>query len=373
MRIALAIERFAPDAGGLEHAAWQTAHALAEAGDTVSVACRAHAPSVRVAARAFRVSTAWQPWRVLRFAARVGPWLEAERARGALDATHAFSRVPGADVFHAGEGSHLHYMRRAYGDAGAAWRRASPRHAALLALERRIDARARTVVQCVSQQVAREWRARFGASEARTPVVGYGVDLARFHPEDGSGERRATRAALGAGDGPAFLFAGSGFRRKGLDTALRALARARDGGAELWVAGRDDPRRHRALARELGVERRVRFLGPRDDVDRLLRACDALLLPTRYDAFGLVCLEAAASGRACIASGATGALDVVRDAAVVVDDPEDAAGFASAIDALCDDDRRRALGARGTALARAHAWSDVAARLRALYAGAAAR
>src|SRR5690606_2558185 len=105
---------------------------------------------------------------------------------------------------------------------------------------------------------------RHGVAASRLAVIPYGVDLARFDPA----RRAATaplREALGAGAGPVWLLVGSGWRRKGLDVALRALARAAARDASLWVAGGDRPAPWQARAAALGVAARVRFLGLRDD------------------------------------------------------------------------------------------------------------
>ena len=113
---------------------------------------------------------------------------------------------------------------------------------------------------------------------------------------------------------------------------------------------------------------RVRFLGPRTDLERVYAACDGLLLPTRYDAFGLVCLEAAAAGRPVVTSATAGASELVADAGVVVDDAEDAAGFAAALDTLSDPARRHELGEAGRVVAQQHGWKSHVETLRALYA-----
>lgn len=370
MRIALIVERFESDGGGLEHAAWLTAHALAEAGDSVTVVARRAERSHQVAVVELPVSTLWQPARVLRFAGRAAAWIADARRGGRIDLAHAWSRVPGADVFHTGEGSHWHYMRRSYGERGERWRRASPRHAAQLRLERRIFAEPGLHVQCVSALVERELAERFRLPRERLHRVPYGVDLARFAPGDGS-ERRTLGSELDPAcpsDAPRFLLAGSGWRRKGLDTALRALAGMTTSRARLWVAGRDDRRPWQRLAARLGVATRVRFLGPRRDLDRVYRAVDALLLPTRYDAFGMVCLEAAASGLPSALSATAGAAELLSGAAVVIDDPEDAAGFSRALDRLCDPAARKPLGERGRVIASENDWRQQTERLRALYA-----
>lgn len=370
LRIALIVERFEPAGGGLEHAAWLTAHALAEAGDSVTVVARRAERSQQVAVVELPVSTLWQPARILRFAARAAAWLADARRERRIDLAHAWSRVPGADVFHTGEGSHSDYMRRSYGARGARYRRASPRHAAQLRLEERIFADPDLHVQCVSALVERELTARFQLPHERLHRVPYGVDLARFAPGDGS-ERLAVCREIDPAcpnDTPRFLFAGSGWRRKGLDTALRALAGMTTHQAQLWVAGRDDQQPWRRLAAQLGVATRVRFLGPRSDLDRVYRAVDALLLPTRYDAFGMVCLEAAASGLPSALSATAGAAELLTGAAIVIDEPEDAAGFARALDRLCDPAARKPLGERGRAIAIENDWRHQTRRLRALYA-----
>ena len=154
MRVALVVERFEPAGGGIEQAVWQIAHGLAKAGDEVHVIARRATPSQSVVLHPVQVPTFWQPLRVTRFSRQAGR--EARLGGHAFDIVHGFSRTLHQDVFHAGGGSHAHYMARTYGRLGAALRRASPRHATLLRLERKIFADRSQTVQCVSEMVRRE-------------------------------------------------------------------------------------------------------------------------------------------------------------------------------------------------------------------------
>jgi len=270
-------------------------------------------------------------------------------------------------VYRAGGGCHARYMLRAYGPRGAAWQRLSPRHAVLLGMERRIFGDPSQVVLCNSAMVEAEIRAEHGVASERMVMIPNGVDLARFHPDHRATLRDPTRARIGAGDAPAWLLLGSGFARKGVDTALRALAAARSPRSELWIAGGDEPRPWRDLAESLGVASRTRFLGPRDDAPALCAAADGLLLPTRYDAFANACLEAAAAGLPVVTSGANGAAGFLGEAARVVADPEDVEGFAHALDSLDDAAARRALGAAARQRAETASWERHVQALRALY------
>jgi|GEM_PF-58840 len=116
--------------------------------------------------------------------------------------------------------------------------------------------------------------------------------------------------------------------KKGIDTLLRALARVPE--LYLWVAGEGpEGARYRALAQELGLGERVRFLGWRNDRKALLDAADLCVLPSRYEPFGTVIVEAWATQRPLVATKAAGAAQYVRDGhdglLVEIDDVDDLA------------------------------------------------
>jgi len=371
MRVALVIERFDPAGGGVEGAAWQVARGLAEAGEEVHVFARQVTPPPepgsagggRIQVHRIGSPGGWQPLRVLGFshaAARAAP-------RGSFDVVHSFSRTRHQDVYRAGGGSHADYMERAYSGLGLQARRLSPRHLTLLAIERAVFRDPSQMIQCNSEMVRDELIARHGLPADRLVVIPNGVDLERFHPARRGAVRERVRQSIGQGAGPAWLLVGSGFHRKGLDTALRALASGGPQGALLWVVGADAAAPWQRLADELGVGSRVRFLGPRRDLEDVYAAADALILPTRYDSFANVCLEAAAAGLAVVTSGANGAARWIGEAGLVVEDPEDVAGFASALGELADPVRREQLGAAARRRAEAQSWPEQVRVLLRLY------
>lgn len=101
-------------------------------------------------------------------------------------------------------------------------------------------------------------------------------------------------------------------QKKGIDVAIEALTNLP--GHYLWIAGDGELEATlKSLAVDLGVAERCRFLGWRDDRGALLRACDICLLPSRYEPFGTVMIEAWAADRPLIAAAAAGPARVLRD------------------------------------------------------------
>ncbi|HEY7520700.1 MAG TPA: glycosyltransferase family 4 protein [Methylomirabilota bacterium] len=222
------------------------------------------------------------------------------------DVVQSHERTLRQDVYRAGEGSH-----RAYLDAVAPAAARRLRHRVMLALERRVFARTPEIV-AISQAGRAEIARQHGVPDARLSVVYNGVDLDRFHPRLRDLHRAAARAEAGLTAGAwTLLFAGSGFDRKGLDVALGALRLLDDSAARLLVVGRGDVARYRARARELGVAERVVWLGVRPDIERWYAAADVLVLPTRYEPFGNVHLEALATGLPVVTSRVAGGAEVV--------------------------------------------------------------
>jgi UDP-glucose:(heptosyl)LPS alpha-1,3-glucosyltransferase len=125
---------------------------------------------------------------------------------------------------------------------------------------------------------------------------------------------------------------------------MEALARSETLNHRLWIAGRDDSRPWKRRATRLGIADRVRFLGERRDLDVLYRAVDAMVLPTRYDPFANVTLEAAAAGLPIVTSSANGAVEWLGHAIRVVEDIDDPAALASALTDFNESDQRKKAG-----------------------------
>ncbi|MBV8061503.1 MAG: glycosyltransferase [Alphaproteobacteria bacterium] len=136
--------------------------------------------------------------------------------------------------------------------------------------------------------------------------------------------------------------------KKGLDTFLKALAQIPD--AYAWLAG-DGPLRNELeqLAKAEGVMDRVRFLGWRTDRAALLRAADVCVLPSRYEPFGTVILEAWAAGTPFVACKSAGpAATVEDDVNGLLVEIDDIAGLANAMRrATRDEELRRRMVAQG--------------------------
>jgi glycosyltransferase-like protein len=230
-------------------------------------------------------------------------------------------------------------------------------------------------VVCVSDPWARQLADRFGV---QAQVVGNGVDTTRYRPPRDARERAADRAALGFGDRPVVLAVGGIEPRKGSLTLLDGLAylRAELDGPEplLVVAGgatlfdyRDELDRWARRRAEIGLTGdSVRELGPVGDaeLERLYRAADVLAFPSVAEGFGLVVLEALASGLPVVASD----IEVLRgflddgDSALLFHCGDPASlGHALAL-VLRDQEVRERIVAGGEAVAALHTWDAVAVR-----------
>lgn len=176
------------------------------------------------------------------------------------------------------------------------------------------------------------------------------------------------------------LYAGRVEERKGVDTAIRALA-GLPAEAELVVDGPADPA-HRAelqrLAEELDVASRVRFArSPRERLGEVYAAADVVLFPVRWEEpWGLVPLEAMCVGRPVVASGMGGSAEYLRDGenCLLYAPADDGAALAARVGELAGDAQLRArLREGGFATARSFEERPFERRVRELIEGLGAR
>ncbi len=155
-----------------------------------------------------------------------------------------------------------------------------------------------------------------------------------LNPRLGEAVRRATWGFNRASQ--VVLFIGNGFGRKGLGKLLKAWPLL-DRKPYLIEAGEDRAAAsYQRLARQLWVERRVLFLGPREDTLSLLAASDVLALPSLFEAFGRVVLEAMAAGLPVLTSARCGAAELLPAPLqpFIVQDPTNLAEIAQRLEAL---------------------------------------
>ena len=186
-------------------------------------------------------------------------------------------------------------------------------------------------------------------------VVPFGIHVERFAPTP---EREVRATELRAGhDRPVVLFVGRLVYYKGVEVLVRAMARV---DADLVLIGRGPLRADlESLASSLGIGHRVRFVEPvgDDDLAAWYRAADVFCLPSvaRSEAFGLVQLEAHASGTPVVSTELTTGVPFVNENGVsgLTVPPHDVEALAEALDALVrDDSLRLRLGAQAAERAR---------------------
>lgn len=218
--------------------------------------------------------------------------------------------------------------------------------------ERVISSRADHVLAC-SAPTARD----LGVPDGRTSVVPNGIDLDEFRVADPATRERC-RARLGLpADATVVGFAGEYHTtRKGLQPLIAAVGRGRE---HLVVAG-DGPREAASRwAETAGAGDRVHLVGFAD-VGDVFPAADLVAVPSRYEPFSIVAVEAAALGLPLLLSARAGAAEHLASGAEIVRDPGDVAELRAGLDRLADPARRRTLGAEGRRRAETLAWPLVA-------------
>lgn len=257
--------------------------------------------------------------------------------------------------------------------APASIRFAMPHHRALLALERSYFTRQQAAaILCTSERERDDLVRLYGVDASLTTVVPNGFDPEVFSPGARTRRRAEERARLGLHDGDlALLFVANELPRKGFGQVLDALARLRHPRLSLHLVGRTAPTAYERTVRDLGLQDVLRYHGPTTDVAAYHAACDLLLLPSQYEPFGLVVVEALASGLPVITTRVTGASAAVGHDKVglILEDAYDVDELAGAVERALDDTVRQRWSLAAPAAAAPYAWPSVFARVDRLLAG----
>jgi glycogen(starch) synthase len=225
---------------------------------------------------------------------------------------------------------------------------------------------ARRVIAC-SSYMRWEVTRLFDLPPDKVDVIGNGVAPGHWDTEP---ERVSAARARYAGEGPLVLFVGRLVYEKGVHDLLRAMPRLRrrHRGIRLVVAGvGPHDEQLRAQARALRLGRSVEFAGfvPEPEMAALAAAADCAVVPSIYEPFGMVALEAAAAGTPLVVADVGGLRELVEHGVTGLRFAAgDVAGLAAAVSALLSDEvlaHRMARAARAV-LAEQYSWSRIAGR-----------
>jgi UDP-glucose:(heptosyl)LPS alpha-1,3-glucosyltransferase len=353
MKVALVQQHVDMQRGGAETSTLEMARHLALLGLDVTIVCRGASTTpfvdhnVTFLPVPVRGTTrAAQTYRFVQAAGRV-----CRRER--FDIVHAVTPCLAANVYQPRGGTYAETVERGLAQVRNPWLRALKRLGRRFNISQRFLYRVektllgkyqqRVHVAAISDYVRKQVEQDLAFPGERIQVVFNGVDIAPLTERERAQQRAALRAELPLdANAPLVLFVAHNFKLKGLAELVRATALAPE-----WtvvVAGRDEPGRYQRLARRLGVEARVRFVGTKTPARDWYAAGDVLAHPTWYDPCSRVVLEALSVGLPVVTTQYNGASEVMEAGrhGEVVDEPDDIPALASALQLALHADVRAA-------------------------------
>jgi len=236
-----------------------------------------------------------------------------------------FNKMPELDVYYAAD--------PCFAAKAAArnifYRRAGRTRSFLAAEEAVFSEQSKTQILLISPREQQIFSRLYHTQSARMHMLPPGIQKDRQAGDDYQQRRTAKRNALGIReDDKMALMVGSGFKTKGLDRSLRAIAALSDdvrSKIKLYVVGQDNIKPFQRMAKSLGLADQFYYLGGRDDVADLLFAADLLLHPAYRENTGTVLLEAMAATLPVLVSGVCGySFHIAQaDCGIVLNDPFD--------------------------------------------------
>ena len=384
MRIALNFRRIDPSKGGAETYVVDLVHRLVALGHEVAVFGESCRDGTLPPGATFHPVAApgWFRWRqTWNFAVESERALKAAEAVGQYDASLGLINTWYHDVLIPQGGVHgasLDYNARRF---GSSWRRGlyrlgkqiNPKAWIYHAIEaRQYDpARGAKRVVAVSAMVRGHLAHYHGVPADRVTVIPNAIDATRLSVADPAAARRELRAELGlADDATVALFVGHNYELKGLRPLLHGLRHRLDRDPKarpihLIACGGGKPKRFERLARRLGLEGVVHFLGFRPDIRPCFHAADFFASPTYYDPCSLVVFEALACGLPVITTECNGAGEQITQGreGFVIPRPDSFDHLADALDRLTDAPTRRAMAAHAIRLGQEQSIDHHVARL----------
>jgi UDP-glucose:(heptosyl)LPS alpha-1,3-glucosyltransferase len=242
-------------------------------------------------------------------------WLSLQLQSNPVDGVVGFNKMPGLDVYYCADPCFEYKAQHLRGW----WYRFSQRYRHFSRYEQAIfNPGKNTKIMMISEVQRALFQRYYHTEDSRMAMLPPGISRDRCAPENANELRQRFRQEYHLnGDDLLLLQVGSGFRTKGVDRSLIALASLspdlRDR-TQLFVIGQDDPSGYLSQAKSLGVAQQVRFFSGRDDIPLFLLGADLLVHPAYAENTGTVILEAIVAGLPVLVTDVCGYARYVSEA-----------------------------------------------------------
>ncbi|KTC18979.1 glucosyltransferase I RfaG [Pseudomonas putida] len=282
-------------------------------------------------------------------------WMQADLARRPVDRLIGFNKMPGLDVYYAADGC---FEDKAQNLRHSLYRRWG-RYRHFAEYERAVFGKdAKTQILMISEVQQPLFVKHYGTPAERFHLLPPGISQDRRAPANAAEIRAEFRREFNLADDERLLVQiGSGFKTKGVDRSLKALAALPNSlrkRTRLMVIGQDDPKVFQLQSATLGLTEQVQFLKGRSDIPRFLLGADALIHPAYNENTGTVLLEAVVAGLPVLVSAVCGYAHYIAeaDAGLVLDEPFEQEQLNRYLQRMLEDDAARAdWGRNGLAFA----------------------
>jgi UDP-glucose:(heptosyl)LPS alpha-1,3-glucosyltransferase len=271
--------------------------------------------------------------------------LQAKLRDVRYDCVIGYNKLPGLDVYYAADPCYEARVRR----LRSRWYRLTRRYQHFAEYERAVfGAGSDTEILLIAEAERDNFKKYYATPDERIHLLPPGIQRDRLRADDYAQQRSAFRREFGiTAEERLVLMVGSGFRTKGLDRTLEALAALPaplQQRTKLIVIGKDNIRPFVRMAKKLGVHERMQFFAGRDDIPRFLYGADLLIHPAYSENTGTVLVEALAAGLPVLTTDVCGYAHYINEAqgGVVLPSPFSQSILNATLSELLNDDERRA-------------------------------
>ena len=336
MKIALIRKDYFLSRGGGERYAVNLSEGLAKLGHEVHVFANtwAKSPTHGISIHKVPTLTISSALKNLSFAYNCRKLL----ARENFDIVHSLSQTFSQDVYRMGDGIHRHWLKIQTPNFFYRFLKTlTPRQQVILFLEKKtFHPLNYKMIICNSHLCKQHAITYFKVPEEKLCVVYNGVDHAQFHPGLRDRYNKEIRKKLQIPEeAVVILFIARNLKRKGLHYLIQSLPLIRRGKEPITVlvVGRGNPFPFRRIAQQIGLGEQLFFVEETDNIFHYYGVGDIVVLPTLYDPFSNVCLEALACGIPVITTRENGASEIIHpgETGVVISAPHNCVELAESI------------------------------------------